>query len=94
MSLLKPGTRCIIIAGCPENIGLIVEVIWRFGEQDGSTDAYYIKTISGRKFHPRWHGNDLHRGASDECITDRRKLRPLVDPKVEANVRKVEVVML
>lgn len=91
MSLLKPGTRCVIIAGCPENIGLIVEVISRLGEYDGSTDAYYIKTISGRKFHQLWHGNDLHRGASDECITDRHKLRPLVDPKIEAAVRQVEV---
>jgi hypothetical protein len=26
-------------------------------------------------------GDDLQRGASDEAITDRHKLRPLVDPK-------------
>ena len=91
MSLLKPGTRCVIIAGCPENIGLVVEVIKRLGAYDGRADAYYIRTTSGRKFHQLWHGNDLHRGASDKCITDRHKLRPLIDTKVEAEERQVEV---
>ena len=31
MATLKPGTLCVIIAGCPENIGVIVEVIRRYG---------------------------------------------------------------
>jgi hypothetical protein len=31
MSLLKPGTLCVIIAGCPENIGLVVEVVEHLG---------------------------------------------------------------
>ena len=26
MSDLKPGALCVIVAGCPENIGMIVEV--------------------------------------------------------------------
>ena len=91
MSLLKPGTRCVIIAGCPENIGLVVEVIERLGAYEGRADACYIRTTSGRKFHQLWHGNDLHRGASDKCITDRHKLRPLVDPKVEADADQIEV---
>jgi hypothetical protein len=30
-------------------------------------------------------GDDLQRGASDEAITDRHKLRPLVDPKDESD---------
>jgi hypothetical protein len=34
----------------------------------------------------------LHRGASDKCVTDRHKLRPLVDPKVEAEKRQVELI--
>jgi hypothetical protein len=42
MSPLKPGTRCVIIAGCPENIGLVVEVIERLGAYDGRADAYYV----------------------------------------------------
>ena len=92
MSLLKLGTRCVIIAGCPENIGLVVEVIERLDAYDGRADAYYIRTINGRKFHQLWHGNNLHRGTSDKCITDRHKLRPLVDPKVEAEARQVELV--
>ena len=90
MSLLKPGTRCVIIAGCPENIGLVVEVIERLGAYYGRADAYYIRTTSGRKFHQLWHGNDLHRGASDKCITDRHKLRPLVAPKIEAVYRPIK----
>jgi hypothetical protein len=85
MSALKPGTRCVIIAGCPENIGLIVEVIRRLGRHREREDAYLIRTISGRPFHQIWAGKELIRGYSDECITDRHKLRPLVDPKDDVN---------
>ena len=92
MSILKPGTRCVIVAGCKENIGLLVQVIQRLGPYEGRSDAYYVRTISGRKFHQLWMGNELQRGSSDECVTDRHKLRPLVDPKVEAEERQVELV--
>ncbi len=27
MSYLKPGTLCVIVGGCPKNIGFIVEVL-------------------------------------------------------------------
>jgi hypothetical protein len=81
MSTLRPGQRCVIIAGCPENIGLIVEVIEHLGAHDGRADAYEVRTTSGRKFLQLWHGNDLLRGNSEYAITDRHKLRPLVDPK-------------
>lgn len=90
MSILKTGTRCVIIAGCPENIGLVVEVIERMGAYEGRSDAYLIRTASGRKFQQLWSGNDLHRGASDECVTDRHKLRPLVDPKDDVEDVHVE----
>jgi hypothetical protein len=36
-------------------------------------------------------GDDLQRGASDEAITDRHKLRPLVDPKDDIDDVNVEV---
>jgi hypothetical protein len=78
MSTLKPGTLCVIIAGCPENIGLIVEVIARLGPFEGKEDAYYIRTITGKSFHQVWAGNDLIRGNYNECVTDRHKLQPLV----------------
>jgi hypothetical protein len=81
MSDLKPGTRCVIIAGCPENIGLIVEVIEHLGPYEDRQDAYYVQTVSGRPFHQLWEGNDLMRGRTDKCVTDRHKLRPLIDPK-------------
>jgi len=92
MSALKPGTRCVIIGGCPENIGLIVEVIEHLGQYASRADAYCVRTVSGRPFHQLWLGNDLQRGSSDECITDRHKLRPLVDPKGPVEVKQIEVV--
>lgn len=85
MSVLKPGTLCVIIAGCPENIGLIVEVIEHLGRYDDREDAYFIKTVTGRNFHQIWDGDDLIRGPSAECITDRHKLRPLVEGKDDAD---------
>lgn len=93
MSLLKNGTRCVIIAGCRENIGLVVEVIEHLGAIESRGDAYRIRTVSGRPFNQLWDGGDLLRNMSDEAITDRNKLRPLVDPKVEADVHQVEMVM-
>ena len=85
MSMLKPGTRCVIIAGCPENIGLIVEVVKHLGPHGDREDAYVVTTISGRNFNQLWSGRSLVRGYSRECITDRHKLRPLVDPNDEAD---------
>jgi hypothetical protein len=91
MSALKPGTLCVIITGCPENIGLVVEVVQRLGVFQDYEDAYVIRTTSGRKFHQVWSGNDLIRGYSEECITGRHKLRPLVDPKDDAELDDVEL---
>ena len=93
MSLLKNGTRCVIIAGCRENIGLVVEVVEHLGAYQGRADAYFIRTVSGRPFNQLWDGGDLLRNLSNEAITDRHKLRPLVDPKIEAEVRQVEEVL-
>jgi hypothetical protein len=68
----------VIIAGCPENIGMVVEVIQHLGAYEGKEDAYFIRTTTGRPFHQLWHGKELMRGSIDECVTDRHKLRPLV----------------
>ena len=51
MSILARGQKCVIVGGCPENIGLIVEVIYRIGPHHGSDDAYWFRTVSGRPFH-------------------------------------------
>jgi hypothetical protein len=91
MSLLKPGTLCVIIAGCPENIGLVVEVVEHLGVWESRQDAYVIRTTSGRKFYQVWCGNDLIRGYSDCCITDRHKLRPLVGSSDDADHENVEI---
>ena len=91
MSALKPGTLCVIIAGCPENIGLVVEVIQHLGRHEDREDAYFIRTATGRPFHQMWSGNDLLRGHSSECITDRHKLRPLVDSKDDTDQDDVEI---
>lgn len=80
MSALNPGTRCVIVAGCPENIGLIVVVIEHLGAYAGRDDAYRIVTLSGRPFPQLTHGKRYVAGYSNEAITDRHKLRPLVEP--------------
>ncbi len=46
MSALKPGTLCVIIAGCPENIGLVVEVVEHIGVYEDRQDAYVIRTTT------------------------------------------------
>ena len=80
MSILACGQKCVIVGGCHENIGLIVEVICRIGPHRGREDAYWIRTVSGRPFHQLWIDKVLQPGSSSEAITDRHKLRPLVDP--------------
>ena len=85
MSVLKPGTLCVVIAGCPENIGLVVEVIKRLGRCGHCRDAYGVKTVTGRPFKQLWDGDDLVRGYSDRGITDRHKLRPMVGGKDDAD---------
>ncbi len=79
MSDLKKGTICIIIAGCPENIGMLVEVIAHLGTYGEREDAYEIKTITDRNFNQLRNGNNLIKGYSKIAITDRHKLRPLED---------------
>lgn len=92
MSSLKPGTLCVIVGGCPENIGLIVEVLEHLGPYLQRVDAYEIKTVSGRSFHQLWSPDgELVRGKSNVCITDRHKLRPLVDSKDKSEVRNSTV---
>ena len=83
MSSLKPGTLCVIIGGCPENIGLIVEVLEHIGPYPPRSDAYSIRTVTGRNFPQLRIGEDerLESGSFTEAITDRHKLRPLVGPK-------------
>jgi hypothetical protein len=83
MSALKPGTLCVIIDGCPKNIGLIVEVLEHIGPYPPRSDAYSIRTVTGRNFPQLKIGEDerLEPGSFTEAITDRHKLRPLVGPK-------------
>jgi hypothetical protein len=83
MEILKPGTLCVIIGGCPENIGLVVEVLEHIGAEPPRADAYLIRTTSGRPFPQLKVGpaEVLAPGTANEAITDRHKLRPLVDAK-------------
>jgi hypothetical protein len=83
MSALKPGMLCVIIGGCPKNIGLIVEVLEHIGPYPPRSDAYSIRTVTGRNFPQLKIGEDkrLESGSFTEAITDRHKLRPLVGPK-------------
>lgn len=90
MTILKPETLCVIVGGCPENIGMIVAVIRHLGRYGSRSDAYHVRTVSGRHFHQLWKGGALIRGNSHDCITDRHKLRPLVEPGVASNVADSE----
>lgn len=81
MSVLKPGTLCVIVGGCPENLGMIVEVIAHLGHVPPRADAYRIVTVTGR-FFPQLRNDvsgELVRGYTKYAITDRHKLRPLLD---------------
>lgn len=93
MSVLKPGTLCVIVGGCPENIGLIVEVLVHIGLYPPRADAYQIRTVSGRSFPQLKTGptERLARGYSNKAITDRHKLRPLVDAKGKSKLREGNV---
>lgn len=91
MEMLKPGTLCVIVGGCPENIGLIVEVLEHIGPRPPRDDAYRIRTVTGRNF-PQLkvgHPERLAPGHSPEAITDRHKLRPLVEGKSDEARRSV-----
>ena len=83
MSSLKLGTLCVIIGGCPKNIGLIVKVLEHIGPYPPRSDAYSIRTVTGRNFPQLKIGKDkrLESGSFTEAITDRHKLRPLDGPK-------------
>jgi hypothetical protein len=71
------------VGGCPANIGIVVEVLAHVGPCGERDDAYSVRTVSGRPFAQLWEGTGTERrlttrGNSNECITDRHKLRPLV----------------
>lgn len=88
MSVLKPGTLCVIVGGCPENLGMIVEVIVHLGRVPPRADAYQIKTVTDR-FFPQLRNDftgELRAGYTKYAITDRHKLRPLPDVKDETDV--------
>ncbi len=99
MSHLKPGTLCITIGGSGENAGRIVQVIRYVGPHPHDrriTRGYRIRTVSGRPFasirqYVSPTGYYTARNQSAECTADRTNLRPLVDPKVEAEVRDREL---
>ena len=83
MSALKPRILCVIIGGYPKNIGLIAEVLEHIGPYPPRSDAYSVRTVTGRNFSQLKLGKPerLESGSFTEAITDRHKLRPLVDPR-------------
>ena len=88
MNAIKKGTLCIIIGGCPENIGIIVEVVAHLGCYSKRGNAYEIKTVTGNKFNQLWDGNKLVDGYSETAITDRHKLHP-IDEDLENNIMEL-----
>ncbi len=97
MSVLNRGQRCIVIAGCPKNIGVLVEILDHLGGVDNYQDCYEIVTISGRPFPELWADDTRTRtvpGVSSIALTERHKLRPLIDlpSTADANQTKQELV--
>jgi hypothetical protein len=97
MSVLNRGQRCIVIAGCPKNIGTLVEILDHLGEVDNYQDCYEIVTISGRPFPELWADGTRTRtvpGVSSIALTERYKIRPLIDlpSNADANQTKQELV--
>lgn len=90
MNSLKKGTLCIIIGGCPENIGSIVEIVKHLGKHGDRDDAYLIKTISGRNFNQLWINGLLTKGNAIEAVTDRHKLKPLPGCNMQEVIYKTE----
>ena len=85
MSEIKKGTLCIIIGGCPKNIGMIVEVVAHLGCYGKRSDAYEIRTVTGNKFNQLWDDNKLVEGYSTTAITDRHKLQPISENDLDNN---------
>ncbi len=90
--ILKRGTLCVIVGGCPANIGIVVEVLAHLGPCGGRDDAYHVRTVSGRPFAQLWDESGAKPRLTsnlvlNDCITDRHKLRPLVDPRGEEPAR-------
>ena len=78
MSVLNKGQRCIVIAGCPKNIGILVEILDHLGEVENYQDCYEIVTISGRPFPELWADGTHTRtvpGVSSIAMTERYKIR-------------------
>lgn len=86
MSVLNRGQRCIVVEGCPKNIGLLVEVVAHLGEIDDYQDCYKIVTVSRRCIPELWadaaHSRTVP-GKSPYAYTERYKIRPLVDLPLE-----------
>lgn len=91
MSFLKPGTLCVTVGGTGENAGRIVVILSYVGPyrfDPAIQEGYSIRTASGRPFESiKRHtlgGFDIVRNKLCECVADRSRLRPLVDPTVDA----------
>lgn len=93
MSILNKGQRCIVVEGCPKNIGLLVEVVEHLGKYGDYQDAYEIVTLSGRPFPELWADETRTRtvpGVSPYACTERYKIRPLLDLPDESDHKLTE----
>src|SRR5450759_751360 len=93
MPILKPGTLCVTVGGSGENAGRIVVILSYCGPcafDSTIKEGYNIRTASGRPFATvrqyslTGTGSYLLRDMLCDCVTDRRRLRPLIDPNVDA----------
>lgn len=91
MSILKKGQRCMVIKGCPKNLGLLVEIVRHIGAALDYRDGYEIITLSRRPFPELW-GDQTRTwtvsGASAYALTERNKLQPLPDLSNETHSKQ------
>jgi len=94
MSVLMKGQLCVIVKGCPPNLGLIVRIVEHLGQIADYIDAYEIEPISDRPMHV-WVDKARTRTEiwpfKEGIITDRDKLRPLPDLPAEDNTEIFEL---
>jgi hypothetical protein len=94
MSVLRKGQRCILVKGCPKNVGLLVMVVDHLGEFEDYQDCYEIVTVSGRAFPELWADATRTKtvpSMSSTALTDRHKLRPITDLNLDIDMIQAEM---
>lgn len=78
-SVLKPGTVCVAVDGCAQNVGLLVKVVEHIGQFRIFPDVYLVKTLSGRVFNQVVQDWKPVKSSATVQYAQRHQLAPIVD---------------